>query len=98
MHSLETYKQDEPVYDNNAHTISTIYHEGTLKMYGHSVAKQSGAETRPEYYMHQLGTWGMTDNQDPGTFIRGATGFKNALDLTKEYRNAAIAHANEIAV
>jgi hypothetical protein len=47
--------------------------------------------------MHQLGTWGMTDNSDQNTFIRGATAFNSAMDLTKEYRNAAIARANDFA-
>ena len=35
----------------------------------------------------------MTDTAD--SFRQGATAFKNARDLTKEYRNAAIARANE---
>jgi hypothetical protein len=29
-------------------------------------------------------------------FRKGATTFKNAIDLTRGYRNAAIAHANEV--
>jgi hypothetical protein len=37
----------------------------------------------------------MTHSKD--SFREGATAFKNAMDLTAEYRNAAIAHANEIA-
>jgi len=94
MQSLETYGQDEPVYDGNAHTISSIYHGGTLKMYAHSAAQPNGPGTRPEYYMHQIKGWSMTSDQD--TFLKGATAFKNAGDLTAEYRNAAIAHANEI--
>lgn len=94
MHSLEAYGQEEPSYDNSAHTFSTIYHGGQLKMYAHSAAQPNGPDTRPEYYMHQINTYGMTGNKD--TFIQGATAFKNAMDLTAEYRNTAIAHANEI--
>jgi hypothetical protein len=75
--------------------MSSIYHGGTLKMYGHSAGLPKGPDARPEYYMHQLNTWGMTGNKD--AFRQGATAFKNALDLTAEYRNAAIAHANGIA-
>jgi hypothetical protein len=93
MRSLEAYGQDQPVYDNNIHTISSIYHGGMLKMYGHSIAQPNGPETQPEYYMHQLDVWGMTGNKKK--FLEGATAFKNAVDLTKEYRDAAIARANE---
>jgi len=95
MHSLQTYGQSEPVYDNNLCAISTTYHGGTFKMYSHSVAQPNGPDTRPEYYMHQLKTYGMTSDKE--TFLKGATAFKNAMDLTREHRNAAIARANEIA-
>ncbi|KAH0565141.1 hypothetical protein GP486_001474 [Trichoglossum hirsutum] len=94
MHSLRAYGQDQPVYDNNIHTISSTYCDGTLKMYGHSIAQPEGPGTRPEYYMHHLKGWNMTGDQD--TFLKGATTFKNAVDLTREYRDAAIAHANEM--
>jgi hypothetical protein len=94
IYSLEAYGQDQPVYDNNIHTISSIYLHGTLKMYGHSVAQPNGPGTRPEYYMHQLNALGMTGNWN--TFLEGATAFRNAMDLTREYRDAAIARANEI--
>lgn len=97
MQSLHSYGQSGPVYDNNAYTISSTYHAGQLKMYGHSVAQPKGSGTQPEYYMHQLGTWGMTDNSNTNTFLRGATAFKNAADLTAEYRNTAIARANKVA-
>ena len=32
MRALQSYRQDKPVYDNNAFTISSIYHGGTLKI------------------------------------------------------------------
>lgn len=97
MQSLQAYGQETPVYDNMARTISTIYHGGTLKMYAHSVGQPNGLGTEPEYYMHQMGTWGMTDNSDRNTFLRGATAFKNALDMTRECRDEAISSANETA-
>ena len=95
MQSLRTYRQDEPVCGNNIHSISSIYHCGTLKMYGHSVAQPKGPETRQEYYMHQLGAWAMTGSTN--NFNEGATAFKNASDIAKEYRDSAIARVNEIA-
>lgn len=97
MQSLRTYRQlqDEPVYDNNIYSISSIYYDGQLKMYGHSVAQPKGPETRQEYYMHQLSGWSMTRSTDD--FNRRATAFKNASDIAKEYRDSAIARVNEIA-
>lgn len=94
MQSLQSYGQVEPVY-NNIYTILSTYHAGTLKKYGHSTAQPNGRETRPGYHMHQLKGWRMTGDED--IFLEGATAFKNALDLTREHRNAAIAHANKIA-
>ncbi|WEW59006.1 hypothetical protein PRK78_004474 [Emydomyces testavorans] len=93
IQSLRSFGQREPVYDGNTYTISTIYHEGQLKMYGHSVAQPKGPGTRPEYYMHQLRSFAMTDTAD--SFRQGAVAFKNAMDLTEEYRNDAITQANE---
>jgi len=95
MQSLHLYGQSELGYDNKAYTISSTYHEGQLKMYSHSVAQPNGPGTQLKYYMHQLNTWGMTDNKD--AFLQEATAFKNAEDLTEKYRNAAIARANETA-
>jgi hypothetical protein len=39
MHSLQSYGQGEPVYNINASTITSIYHDGTLKMYTSHVAR-----------------------------------------------------------
>jgi hypothetical protein len=33
MHSLQSYGKAKLVYDNNAYTITSTYHGGTLKMY-----------------------------------------------------------------
>ncbi|RMD41859.1 hypothetical protein DV735_g3278, partial [Chaetothyriales sp. CBS 134920] len=93
IQSLRSYGQSNPVYDNNAYTISSTYHLGQLKMYSHTVSQPKGPGTRPEYYMHQLNAYSMTGNKD--AFLQGATAFKNAMELTEEHRNTAILHANE---
>ncbi|KAG9228475.1 hypothetical protein BJ875DRAFT_508482 [Amylocarpus encephaloides] len=93
MHSLQSYGQDEPTYDNSAYTITSIYHGGQLKMYTSHPAQPSGPGSRPEYYMTQINTWGMTGNAE--TFRRGATAFRNARDWTKEQRDEAIRYAND---
>jgi hypothetical protein len=93
MHSLQTYNQDESVYDNKAYTITSIYHGGQLKIYTSHPGQLGNPESRPEYYMNQINTWGMTGNAK--TFREGATAFRNARDWAEEQRNEAIKRANK---
>ncbi|KAH7021752.1 hypothetical protein B0J12DRAFT_705367 [Macrophomina phaseolina] len=93
MHGLQSYQQDEPIYDNNAYTITSIYHGGQLKMYTSHVAPPRSPGGRPEYHMSQINTWGMTGNAD--TFRQGARAYRNARDWAKEQRDEAIRQANE---
>lgn len=93
MHSLQSYGQEEPVYDNKAYTITSIYHNGQLKMYTVHPAQPNGPGSRPEYYMTQLKGWSMTS--DPETFRKGATAFRNARDWAREQRDQAIEKANQ---
>lgn len=93
MHSLQSYGQDEPTYDNSAYTITSIYHGGQLKIYTSHPAQPNGSGSRPEYYMTQLRSFAMTDTAD--IFRQGATAFRNARDWTKKQRDEAISQANE---
>ncbi|KAF2182612.1 hypothetical protein K469DRAFT_585737 [Zopfia rhizophila CBS 207.26] len=93
MHSLRSYGEDEPVYDNNAYTITSIYHGGQLKMYTSHLTQPSSPGGSPEYHMTQINTWGMTGNAD--TFRQGARAYRNARDWAKELRDGAISQANE---
>ncbi|KAL5433643.1 hypothetical protein PMIN06_011627 [Paraphaeosphaeria minitans] len=92
MASLEEYGQGEPHY-GTAHTISTIYHGGTLKMYTSHLTQPNSAEASPKYHMTQINTWGMTGNAD--TFRQGARAYRNARDWTKKRRDDLIRQANE---
>jgi hypothetical protein len=49
--SLQSYGEDEPVYDNIAHTITSIYHGGQLKMYTSYPTQPINPGGRPEYCM-----------------------------------------------
>jgi hypothetical protein len=95
IHSLQTYSEQTPKYNNNAYTLSAIYHFGTLKIYSHHVSKPNGPGSQPEYYMHQLYAWALTASKE--TLIQGITAFRNAESWTEAQRNAAIDHANAIA-
>jgi hypothetical protein len=92
VHSLQEYGKDEPEFDNNASTLTSIYHNGQLQMFTSHPSK-SDTSDQPEYYMTQLRSFSMTDN--PDTFREGATWYRNGRDWAKEQRDDAIRRANE---
>ncbi|MCJ1312898.1 hypothetical protein MMC25_006574 [Agyrium rufum] len=91
--SLESWGQDGTVFDNKAHTITSIYHGGQLKLYSMHAAPSNNPDNRPQYYMHQLHAYAMTGDAD--TFRKGAAAFRNLRDYAEEQRNGAIQRANE---
>lgn len=93
MHKLQSYKQDEPSSDNNAYTITSIYHGGQLKLYTTHPTAPRESDGRPEYIMSQLKGWSMTSDSE--TFRKGATAYRNARDWAKEQRDEFIKSANE---
>ncbi|KAF2763027.1 hypothetical protein EJ05DRAFT_481878 [Pseudovirgaria hyperparasitica] len=96
IHSLQSYRSAEPTYNNNAYTITSTYHAGTLKMYTSHVAQPRSPGGRPEYNMHLLKAWAM--DGAPETFRQGATAYRNARDWAEEQRDEAIRQANETSV
>jgi hypothetical protein len=93
LQSLQSHFQDEPVYDSNAYTITSIYHNGQLQMYTTHITPPAGPGKRPEYQMDQLGAWALTGSREQ--FLQGATAFRNGRDLAKEWRDGFISAANE---
>ncbi|KAL8932935.1 MAG: hypothetical protein Q9211_006046 [Gyalolechia sp. 1 TL-2023] len=93
MNTLQSYGEDEPVHDNNAYTITSIYSDGQLKMYTSHPTQPTGPEGRLGYCMTQLDGWCMTGNAK--TFRQGATAYRNARDWTKAQRDEAIKRANK---
>ncbi|KAL8318517.1 hypothetical protein RB597_005681 [Gaeumannomyces tritici] len=93
IHSLQNYGNDEPVYDGRPYTFSSTYQDGQLKLYTHHITEPTTPGGRPEYHMTQLRSFGMTDSRE--TFVQGATTFRNARDLAKQYRDSFIQAANE---
>ncbi|KAM5441697.1 hypothetical protein MferCBS31731_003378 [Microsporum ferrugineum] len=93
IHKLQSYKQDEPICNSNAYTITSTYHDGSLRLYTiHPIApgEKSGC---PEYIMNPLRSFAMTDRAD--TFRSGACVYQNARDWAKERRDEFIRFANE---
>jgi len=93
IHKLRSFEADSTlVYDNNAYTITSTYHDGTLKMYTMHPTRASNVEDSPEYYMTQLRGWLLTDT--PETFRQGVSAFRNAIDWAEEQRDRLIATTN----
>jgi hypothetical protein len=90
MQGLQSY-ENVSIYDSNAYTIASTYHDGTLKMYtSHPI--ESAGRHKSEYVMTQLNSWSMTGNLE--AFRQGATWYRNARDWTKEKRDEFIITAN----
>ena len=92
MHSLQGYGEDKQTYDGNAHTFSSTYHDGTLKMYAHHVTGPTAEGHRPQYHMTQLKAYALTSDRE--AFVQGATAFRNARDLARQQRETLIQAAN----
>lgn len=93
MHSLQLYGRDAPVYDNNAYTMTSTYHDGQLKMYTSHVAPPHSPSGQPQYYMNQLRSFAITDTRD--TCAAGLQAYRNGRDWAEKQRNEAIRQANE---
>lgn len=78
MYSLQSYGEEEPVYNNNAYTITSIYSDGQLKLYICHPTQPISPRGRPEYCINQLRSFAMTNT--PETFRQGATAYRNARD------------------
>jgi uncharacterized protein YdaT len=94
MDSLLSYGLENRGQDNNAYTFTSIYHDGTLKMYTSHRVRSAIPGSRPEGVTHQFNTWGMTGNVE--TFRQGATHYRNGKAWAKEQRDKAIERANAI--
>lgn len=94
IQSLQSYKQAQPLSDERASTITSIYHGGTLKIYTVHRNESTGPGSKPETYMNQLRSFAMTDSSD--TFRLGAAAYREARDWTEEERNTAIESANTV--
>lgn len=80
IYSLQSFKS-EPRYDDNAYTITSIYHGGQLKMYTSHPIQPSIPGGRPGYIMTQIKTFSLTGDVD--TFRKGAAAFRNGREWAK---------------
>ncbi|KAG6036947.1 hypothetical protein E4U41_005388 [Claviceps citrina] len=92
MHTLQNYGNAEPTYDGHAYTFSSIYSNGTLELYTHHVTAPTTSGGYPAYHMTPVGMYHILNNRK--SFVKGATAFRNARDLTQQQRQNLIAAAN----
>ncbi|KAK5020591.1 hypothetical protein LTR60_000378 [Cryomyces antarcticus] len=92
LHARSYASGDDMEYDGSAYTITSTYHDGTLKMYTTHSTQPAEPDGMPGYHMTQLNTWGVTGNLE--TFRQGASAFRNARDWAKEQRDNTITRAN----
>ncbi|QSS61694.1 hypothetical protein I7I51_03871 [Histoplasma capsulatum] len=92
MDALRSYRQEQ-TYDNNAYTLTSTYHGGTLKMYATHIGKPDARNSHPKYFMTQLRSFALTDTSE--AFRQGASAYRNGRDWAKETRDELIRAANE---
>lgn len=95
INSLQNYGEDQPTYDNNANTITSVYSDGQLKMYTSHSTEPTSVAGQPEYWMTFMKGYCMVSDLE--TFRKGASVYRNARDWGKEQQDNAIKKANEIA-
>lgn len=94
IHKLRSLAVQGPkiVYDNNAYTITAIYHDGILRLYAHRPIQPMVPGGSEEYYMTLVE--GFDISGSPNSFRRGVTAFRNARKWVMKKRNEFIAAAN----
>lgn len=90
--SLQVYSDTAVEYDNKAYTITSTYHQGTLKIYASHPIPSSGPGGGSEYATTLLKAYALVSDVD--TFRAGATAFRNARDWAMQQRIEAINKAN----
>ena len=92
-YNFQDSRRSGPIYDNNAYTLSTTYHDGQLRMYAHHLTKPATPGDRPEHHMTQVNNaYAMTSDRD--ACVDGPTAFRNARDRVKEQRDRLIEAAS----
>ncbi len=94
VYKLQSFRAEdsEALYDNNAYTITSTYHNGHLQLYTSHPTKPTDPENPPEYWMTQLNTYAITGTAE--RFREGVGAFRNARDWAKEQRDGLVTAAN----
>lgn len=93
IHKLRLFNADPALaYDNKAYTITSIYHEGVIRIYTTHPTRATRVGVPCDYYMTYIKGWMITDSREG--FCEGVSAFRNARDWAKKQRDEIIAAAN----
>ena len=95
MHKIQSYMQDQPMFDGNAYAIGGTYdcYTQTLMLHTTHPTRPTDPNGEPEYWTTMIRSYAMIDKFDP--FREGVAVFRNAQDWAKEQRDAFIKVAKE---
>jgi len=93
MHRLQNYGAEEAVYDGNAYSFTSTYHDGQLKVYTTHPTAPKAADRQAEYHMTQMRSFAMTDT--PARLREGAAAYRNLRDLVMTHRDSFVDQAND---
>jgi hypothetical protein len=94
MHDLQRFG-NAALYDNNAYTITSLYHCGQLELYTVHPVKSAHPDREMDYQMTLLKSYSIKGECD--VFRQGVQAFRNARDWAKEQRDSFIFKANATA-
>jgi len=96
MFLLQSYRQGDAEFDNNAYTITATYVHPYLSLYTTHLSQPTASQPYPQYHMNILRSWCISTSIDE--FRTALTWYRNARDWAKEQGDEAIRIANERAV
>lgn len=89
MQSLQSYGK-EPVYDGNAYTYSSTYHDGTLRLYAHHPTAPTTSGGRLEYYMTRVKGFDMLSDGIPAQRV------SSTLEMQEIWRGATASSLSRV--
>lgn len=90
MHALQRFGKASP--DGKCHTLSWLYHDGTLRLYGHFVLYSEDGQSGPLYHMEQIDGWHMWASFHE--FCRAVFAFRESQGIARRDREGSIRVAN----
>lgn len=90
MHQMRSYrKYISPMYDGNAYTITSTYHEEILRLYCVWPTEQIDLERsgNTSYRMSELGRFFLTDPNEPDALDWGVAAWRNLRDWARKQRD-----------
>ena len=97
-HSMQDYEMDssDKAHENYTYSISSTYHDGTLKIHTTHYTPPAGSTSFPEYHMTLLDSYAMTSR--PRNFRGSFDAFQNPRKSAEERRDEFMTTPNSRAM